>query len=246
MSLLEVEDLAVAYGPATALENVSFTVAAGEVVTLIGPNGAGKTSTLRAVSGLMLSNMAARGRVRFDGQPILGLAAHKVARLGLVHAPEGRRVFPAASVEDNILLGGYRLRRSESKADRHERMEELLRRFPVLGQRRRQFAGLLSGGEQQQLAIARALMAQPRLLVLDEPSLGLAPRLVAEMFRIIKELAAAGTTILLVEQMARQAMAVADRVYVLEGGRVVHEGAAADVAAAPHVRAAYLGIAAAS
>ena len=237
-ALLEVEDLRVGYGPAEALHGLSFTVDEGEVVTIIGANGAGKTTTLRALSGLREGDMSVRGSIRFVGRVISGLGAHQVARRGLIHVPEGRRVFPAATVEDNLLLGAYRCR-----AGAQARLGEVLGRFPVLAQRRRQYAGLLSGGEQQQLAIGRALMAEPRLLVLDEPSLGLAPLLVAEMFRIVAELAAGGTTILLVEQMARQALRIADRAYVLDGGRITREGAAAEVAAAPDVQVAYLGVA---
>jgi branched-chain amino acid transport system ATP-binding protein len=171
------------------------------------------------------------------------LPAEKVARMGLIHVPEGRRVFPAASVEDNLLLGSYRLRRRENNAARRARVDSIYDRFPVLSERRGQYAGLLSGGEQQQLAIGRALMAEPRLLVLDEPSLGLAPLLVAAMFKIVAELAAAGTTILLVEQMARQALAIADRAYVLDGGRIVRGGPSAEVANAAEVKTAYLGVA---
>jgi branched-chain amino acid transport system ATP-binding protein len=244
--LLEVEGVTAAYGPAEALRGVSLEVHAGEVVTLIGANGAGKTTTLRAVTGMLERTMTVQGRVRFDGRDIVGLASHRVAALGLIHVPEGRRVFPAATVEDNLFLGAYRLRRRQKQVDRRRHIDSLYERFPALLARRTQYAGLLSGGEQQQLAIARAMMAEPRLLVLDEPSLGLAPLLVAEMFRIIRELAAAGTTILLVEQMARQALAVANRAYVLEGGRIVREGPAAEVAAAADVQSAYLGVAAAS
>jgi branched-chain amino acid transport system ATP-binding protein len=236
--LLEVSDLRVGYGPAEALHGISFTVDEGEVVTIIGANGAGKTTTLRALSGLREADMSVRGSIRLAGRDVAGLGAHQVARRGLIHVPEGRRVFPAATVEDNLLLGAYR-----SRAGAVARLNDVLGRFPVLGERRRQYAGLLSGGEQQQLAIGRALMAEPRLLVLDEPSLGLAPLLVAEMFRIVAELAAAGTTILLVEQMARQALRIADRAYVLDGGRITREGPAAEVAAAPDVQVAYLGVA---
>ncbi|HZN14040.1 MAG TPA: ABC transporter ATP-binding protein [Acidimicrobiales bacterium] len=244
--LLEVTVLSAAYGPAEALHEVSLSVAAGEVVTLIGSNGAGKTTTLRAITGMLEPTMTVHGHVRFAGRDIAGLGAERIAAMGLVHVPEGRRVFPSASVDDNLLLGAYRLRRGEKAAARRARADAIYERFPALAARRSQYAGLLSGGEQQQLAIGRALMAEPRLLVLDEPSLGLAPRLVADMFGIVGELAAAGTTILLVEQMARQALAVADRAYVLDGGRISREGAAADVAAADEVRAAYLGVAAAS
>ena len=241
--LLEVVDLDVSYGAADALAGVSLSVATGEVVTLIGSNGAGKTSTLRAVTGMLVPDMSVRGTVRFDGRAIVGLGAHRIARMGLVHVPEGRHVFPSATIEDNLLLGAYRLRRRDNTTTRRARLDAVYDQFPVLRQRRHQYAGFLSGGEQQQLAIGRALMAEPRLLVLDEPSLGLAPLLVAEMFAIVARLAAAGTTILLVEQMARQALAIADRAYVLNAGRVVREGPASEVAAADDVRAAYLGVA---
>lgn len=244
-SLLVVENLTAAYGPAQVLHGVSLNVDAGEVVTLIGSNGAGKTTTLRAITGLLERGMTVKGRVVFDGRNITGMAADKIASMGLIHVPEGRRVFPAASVEDNLMLGAYRLRRRDSAGDRRERLDSIYARFPVLLQRREQYAGLLSGGEQQQLVIGRALMATPRLLVLDEPSLGLAPLLVAAMFKIIAELAAAGTTILLVEQMARQALRVADRAYVLDGGRIVRGGPADEVAKADEVRTAYLGVGAA-
>ncbi|MEY2397448.1 MAG: branched-chain amino acid transport system ATP-binding protein [Actinomycetota bacterium] len=241
--LLVVDNLSAAYGPAEALHGVSLNVDCGEVVTLIGSNGAGKTTTLRSITGLLERGMTVSGRVVFDGRDITGLPAEKVARMGLIHVPEGRRVFPAASVEDNLLLGSYRLRRRENNAARRARVDSIYDRFPVLSERRGQYAGLLSGGEQQQLAIGRALMAEPRLLVLDEPSLGLAPLLVAAMFKIVAELAAAGTTILLVEQMARQALAIADRAYVLDGGRIVRGGPSAEVANAAEVKTAYLGVA---
>ncbi len=241
MSLLEVSGLNVKYGAAEAVHDLSLHVDEGEVVTIIGSNGAGKTSTLRAVTSLLAPSMHVTGSVRFDGQEVVGVRADRVAQRGLVHVPEGRRVFPSATVEDNLMLGAYRLRRGQKEADRRAAMEDVFARFPVLEQRRRQFAGFLSGGEQQQLAIGRALMAQPKLLVLDEPSLGLAPRLVAEMFATIATLAQAGTTILLVEQMARQALRVADRAYALSGGRLVQEGVASDLMDDKEVKKAYLG-----
>lgn len=243
MSLLEVQKLSVKYGAAEALRDLSLHVDAGEVVTIIGSNGAGKTTTLRAVTGMLLPSMAVRGSVTFDGKPITGAASHSVARRGLVHVPEGRHVFPSATVEDNLLLGAYRLRRREKSAARASRLDGIYDQFPRLRDRRSQYAGFLSGGEQQMLAIGRALMAEPQLLVLDEPSLGLAPKLVAEMFDIIRALKENGTTILLVEQMARQALAVADRGYVLRTGSLIREGAAADLAKDTEVQAAYLGMA---
>jgi branched-chain amino acid transport system ATP-binding protein len=243
MSLLEVTDLSVRYGAADALRNVSLHVEEGEVVTIIGSNGAGKTTTLRAITGMHVANMASTGSVTFDGHSILGKSSHTITNRGLVHVPEGRHVFPAISVEDNLLLGAYRLRRVLKADKRMERVEEIYELFPVLKQRREQYAGFLSGGEQQMLAIGRALMADPRLLVLDEPSLGLAPRLVQEMFEIVQTLAGAGKTILLVEQMARQALGVADRAYVLSGGSLVREGVAHDLLNDSDVKKAYLGMA---
>jgi branched-chain amino acid transport system ATP-binding protein len=241
MSLLEVTDLHVRYGAAEAVRGLSLHVESGEVVTIIGSNGAGKTSTLRAVTSLLLPNMHVSGSVRFDGHELVGHGAHRVAHLGLVHVPEGRRVFPSASVEDNLLLGAYRLRRVQRNDARVAALGRVYEMFPVLFDRRGQYAGFLSGGEQQQLAIGRALMAEPKLLVLDEPSLGLAPRLVSEMFKTISALAAAGTTILLVEQMARQALSIADRAYALSGGELVREGIAAELIDDKRVRKAYLG-----
>jgi branched-chain amino acid transport system ATP-binding protein len=239
--LLEVSGLNVRYGAADAVHDVSLHVDVGEVVTIIGSNGAGKTTTLRAVTSMLLPNMVVRGSVRFDGHEIVGMSAHRVARLGLVHVPEGRHVFPNATVEENLLLGAYRLKRHQSADDRMTAVDRVYEQFPVLRQRREQFAGFLSGGEQQQLAIGRALMAEPKLLVMDEPSLGLAPRLVSEMFATVQHLAEAGTTILLVEQMARQALRVANRAYALSSGRIVREGDAHQLMDDKEVKKAYLG-----
>jgi branched-chain amino acid transport system ATP-binding protein len=239
MSLLEVRDLKVFYGAAQALHGITFHVDEGEVVTVIGGNGAGKSTTLKTVSGLSELLKTVEGEITFLGERVEHKPAHKLAEMGMAHVPEGRRVFPGSTVEDNLLLGGYSRRRQRRSfgAD----LDAVYDRFPVLGERRSQAAGLLSGGEQQMLAIGRALMARPTFLLLDEPSLGLAPILVTEVFRIIRELAAEGTTILLVEQMANQALAVADRAYVLETGTITAEGPAADVRADTRVRAAYLG-----
>lgn len=242
-ALLEVEGLSVRYGAADALRDVSLHVDEGEVVTIIGSNGAGKTTTLRAITGMHIPTMVATGAVTFDGRPLLGKSSHTVTRRGLVHVPEGRHVFPALTVEDNLLLGAYRLRRTMKASARMQKVAEIYELFPRLEQRREQYAGFLSGGEQQMLAIGRGLMADPKLLVLDEPSLGLAPLLVAEMFGIVKTLAANGTTILLVEQMARQALGVADRAYVLSGGSLIREGKASALANDKEVKKAYLGMA---
>lgn len=236
--LLSVHDLHVRYGAAVALRGVSFEVAEGEVVTIIGGNGAGKSTTLRTVSGLSELLQSSRGEITFDGRRIDHAKAHRIARLGVVHVPEGRRVFSYSTVEDNLLLGSYG-RRLGRGSDRD--LEGVFDRFPVLGERRGQMAGLLSGGEQQMLAIGRALMARPRFLMLDEPSLGLAPVIVADLFGVIRQLAQEGTTILLVEQMARQALRVADRAYVLEHGEITMSGPAAQLAEDPKVQAAYLG-----
>ncbi|MBI4493973.1 MAG: ABC transporter ATP-binding protein [Chloroflexi bacterium] len=237
--MLRLERLAVSYGGAEAVRDLDLEVRAGEMVALIGANGAGKSTTLRAISGLAT---AARGQILFEGRPLQRLSSAAIVGLGVVHVPEGRLVFGDQTVEDNLRLGAYvRSFRHEGAAIRQD-MEALLARFPFLAQRRRQFAGTLSGGEQQVLAIARALMARPRLLLLDEPSLGLAPRLVVQVFEVIAQLRDQGVTILLVEQLARQALAVADRAYVLEAGRCVLSGPAAEVAEHPAVLRAYLGV----
>ena len=235
MALLEVTNLVARYGRITALSDVSLTVDEGEVVTLIGANGAGKTTTLRTISGLV---RAASGTIRFDGRDITRLAPSEIVRAGIGHSPEGRRVFPRMTVRENLELGAYTRRaKDEIAAD----TERVLTIFPRLRERYAQKAGTMSGGEQQMLAIARALMSRPRLLLLDEPSLGLSPKLVQTIFEVIRDISARGTTILLIEQNARQALAVASRGYVLEVGRIAHQGAAADLAASEAVRAAYLG-----
>ena len=238
-ALLEVRDLRVYYGAARALHGISFDVNEGEVVTIIGGNGAGKSTTLKTVSGVSELLKTVEGEVTFAGKRVEHHPAHRLARMGMAHVPEGRRVFAASTVEDNLMLGGYcrRKQRRSFGAD----LDAIYDRFPVLGERRNQPAGLLSGGEQQMLAIGRALMARPNFLLLDEPSLGLAPLLVTEVFRIIRQLADEGTTILLVEQMANQALGVANRAYVLESGTITAEGDAAEVRDDPRVKAAYLG-----
>ncbi len=235
MALLELRDLTVRFDRVTALDGISLEVEAGEIVTLIGANGAGKTTTVRTISGL---TKAAAGSVRFDGRDLAGVRADAIVRAGIGHAPEGRRLFPKMSVRENLELGAYtRGSRAEIAAD----TERVLALFPRLRERYDQRAGTMSGGEQQMLAMGRAMMSRPRLLLLDEPSLGLAPLLVRTIFETIRALHAAGTTILLIEQNARQALAVAQRGYVLENGRITKAGPAADLLADPAVRAAYLG-----
>jgi branched-chain amino acid transport system ATP-binding protein len=233
--LLELHGLDVRYGGIQALRGIDLTVHAGEVVTLLGANGAGKSTTLRSVSRLVDLHA---GRIVYDGQDITGLRADAIVGLGISHVPEGRRMLAKLSVLDNLLLGAYT--RSDHRRIRED-ADKLLKRFPRLGERRRQMAGTLSGGEQQMLAIARGLMSRPRLLLLDEPSLGLAPLVVRETFSIIRELRATGVTILLVEQNANLALQHADRGYVLESGRIAVMGAATELLENTDVRRAYLG-----
>ena len=231
--LLRIEDLEAGYGAIAALRGVTLEVRAGEIVTLIGSNGAGKSTLLRSVSGLVRPR---RGRIVLDGEDIGSARPDQIVRLGVCHVPEGRRIFANLSVLENLQMGGY-VRRGSSA----ETLEQVLSLFPRLRERLKQAGGTLSGGEQQMLAIGRALMAQPRLLLLDEPSLGLAPRLVQQIFEIIRTIHAAGTTVVLVEQNAHQALRIASRAYVLETGSLVLEGSAAELAADPRVRRAYLG-----
>jgi len=235
VALLEVEHLVARYGRVTALRDVSLTVDEGEIVTLIGANGAGKTTTLRAISGLLRPTS---GRIVFAGRDLARLSPSEIVRAGISQSPEGRRVFPRMTVRENLELGAYTRR---SKAEIAADTERALTVFPRLRERYDQKAGTMSGGEQQQLAMARALMSRPRVLLLDEPSLGLAPMLVQTIFGVIRELNAAGTTILLIEQNARQALAVARRGYVLEVGRIAQSGTSAELQASDAVRAAYLG-----
>jgi branched-chain amino acid transport system ATP-binding protein len=241
VALLEIEGLDVHYGGIHALKGVSLKVDAGEVVTLIGANGAGKTTTLRAISGLVRPSS---GVVRFGGEVIARggaevMGAHLIVGRGLVHAPEGRGIFANMTVEENLEIGAF-LRSDQAEIDKDR--EHALGLFPRLRERLQQSAGTLSGGEQQMLAIARALMSRPKLLLLDEPSLGLAPQVVALIFKIVKTIAATGTTILLVEQNAHKALGVASRAYVLEVGQIVLEGPAKDLATDDKIRKAYLGI----
>lgn len=233
--MLTVTNLATAYGAIAALKGISFTVAQGSVVALVGANGAGKSTTLNTISGLLVP---AEGSVTFDGQNITGWRADRVAALGLVQVPEGRQILAPLSVEENLLVGANRRRdHANVRAD----LDATFQRFPRLRERRRQEAGSLSGGEQQMLAIGRGLMARPRLLMMDEPSLGLAPLLVQEIFRIIADLKAQGATILLVEQNARKALQIADYAYVLESGHIVQHGPAEHLRADPRIVEAYLG-----
>ena len=235
MSGLEIEGLEVAYGRTTALHGISITVGEGQAVCLIGANGAGKTTAMRAISGLVRPRA---GRIRFAGRDITGQAAHRIAAAGLRQVPEGRQCFAELTVAENLALGAYLV---PDRGEIARRQEGVLARFPRLRERLRQLAGSMSGGEQQMLAIGRALMGTPRLLLLDEPSMGLAPLFVEEIFAIIAALKAEGTTILLVEQNASAALDVADHAFVLETGRIVLSGPAAAVASNPAVAAAYLG-----
>ena len=234
--MLEVSGLEVRYGSVTAVRGISLEVAEGEVVAIIGPNGAGKTSTLRAITGLVPT---AGGRVVFRGTDVSRWKAHRIVTLGLGHAPEGRRLFPQMTVMENLRMGAYRRRGPAEIGRTLAQVEEL---FPRLAERRLQLAGTLSGGEQQMLAIGRALMAEPRLLVLDEPSFGLAPMIVREIGRIVRLInRERGVSVLLVEQNARMALGIAARAYVMETGRVALSGSSATLAESPHVKAAYLG-----
>ncbi|NDU85738.1 MAG: ABC transporter ATP-binding protein [Ferrovum sp.] len=239
--MLEIEGLEAGYGPVRVLHGISLKVPKGRVVTLIGANGAGKSTTLRAVSGMI---QPTAGQVRLAGKNITGLPAHRVAQAGLAHSPEGRRIFPNQSVRDNLILGAYtRLTfgHSRPRGDISGDFERALDLFPRLRERQYQLAGTLSGGEQQMLAMARALMLNPDVLLLDEPSLGLAPVLVEEVFHIIRRLKSEGITMLLVEQFAHAALAVADYGFVMENGRIVLEGSATELQRDEQVKSAYLG-----
>jgi len=233
--LLEVKDIHVSYGDIRAVTGVSFEVTEGAIVSLLGANGAGKTTTLNAVSGLLHPS---RGEIRLDGHRIDGLAPHAIIDLGVVQVAEGRKLFPTMTVWENLQLGAYRPR---TKQRMKENMERVLNLFPVLQERRRQVTGSLSGGEQQMLAIGRALMADPRVLLLDEPSLGLAPRLVMTMFDVIREINNQGITILLVEQNVSHALMLANRAFIIENGQVVLTGGP-ELRDDPRVRTAYLGL----
>lgn len=237
--MLKIENLHAAYGKVEVLHGISLEVPAGKLVTLIGSNGAGKTTTMRSISGMLKPKS---GTISLDGKNITGLDSHKIARAGLAHSPEGRRVFSTMSVMDNMLLGAFpRFTGGRPKGDIEADLQRAMELFPRLRERRNQLAGTLSGGEQQMLAMARAVMLNPRVILLDEPSMGLAPILVDEVFRILQRLKDEGRTMLLVEQFAAAALAVADYGYVLENGRISVHGPAAQLKNDPAVKAAYLG-----
>ncbi|MEX2316376.1 MAG: ABC transporter ATP-binding protein [Pirellulales bacterium] len=235
MPLLSVANLSVSYGAIQALRGISFHVEAGEVVTLIGGNGAGKSTTLRTISGLLQPK---QGEIHFHGEPIHCRAPHRIVQMGIVQVPEGRGIFANLTVEENLRMGAFaRKDHAEIRKDR----DRALALLPRIAERLRQVAGTLSGGEQQMLAIARALLARPKLLMLDEPSLGLAPQVVQTVFQVIRQIASEGTTILLIEQNASMALKVADRAYVIEVGEIQMEGVASELAKSDEVRKAYLG-----
>ncbi len=237
--LLEVRDIVVHYGRIRALNGVSLTVHEGELVTLLGSNGAGKTTMMRAISGLL---SLTSGSVWFDGVDVSKVKAHKRVTDGLIQAPEGRGVFPGMTIIENLEMGCYG-RKFPSKAEHDEKLDWVLTTFPRLAERRSQVGGTLSGGEQQMLAIGRALMARPKVLLLDEPSMGLAPMVISQIFKIISEINSQGTTVLLVEQNAQQALSRSDRAYILETGEVTRTGVARDLLHDDSIRAAYLGVA---
>ena len=235
MAMLEIKDLEVYYGMIQAIKGISFEVNEGEVIALIGANGAGKTTILHTISGLIAPK---KGSITFEGQEITKIPAHKIVENGLAQVPEGRRVFPSLSVLQNLKLGAY-TRKDKKEID--DTLKMIYERFPRLGERKNQPAGTLSGGEQQMLAMGRALMSKPRIILMDEPSMGLSPIFVNEIFDIIKQVSASGTTVLLVEQNAKKALSIADRGYVLETGKIVKEGKASDLLNDEAVKKAYLG-----
>jgi branched-chain amino acid transport system ATP-binding protein len=234
-ALLEVEDLRVAYGKIEAVKGISFKVEAGQVVTLIGTNGAGKTTTLRTISGLL---KPVSGKIMFDGEPLDGLGAHKIVAKGIAHSPEGRRLFPRLTIAENLQLGAF-LRRDISAIEKD--VQHVYDLFPILGERRKQASGTLSGGEQQMLAMGRALMSRPKLLMLDEPSMGLSPIMMQKIMETITELKNDGTTILLVEQNAQAALSLADHGHVMEVGSIALSGTGQELMHDESVRKAYLG-----
>lgn len=235
MAMLEVKDLEVYYGMIQAIKGISFEVNQGEVIALIGANGAGKTTTLHTITGLLSLK---KGSVLFEGQDITKVPAHKIVSMGMAHVPEGRRVFSQLSVYENLKLGAY-TRKDKSNIDKE--LQSIYERFPRLAERKNQLAGTLSGGEQQMLAMGRALMSKPSIVLMDEPSMGLSPILVNEIFDIIESISKSGTTVLLVEQNAKKALSIADRAYVLETGKVVLEGDAKDLLENDSIKKAYLG-----
>ena len=235
MAMLDVKVLEVYYGMIQAIKGISFEVNEGEVIALIGANGAGKTTTLHTITGLLSPK---KGHVLFEGQDITRIPAHKIVSLGMAHVPEGRRVFAQLSVYQNLKMGAYT---RSNKQEIEKTLEMVYKRFPRLEERKNQLAGTLSGGEQQMLAMGRALMSRPKIIVMDEPSMGLSPILVNEIFDIIQSVSASGTTVLLVEQNAKKALAIADRAYVLETGKITLEGRATDLLNDPSVQKAYLG-----
>ena len=235
MAMLTVTDLQVYYGVIQAIKGISFSVNQGEVIALIGANGAGKTTTLHTVTGLIQPKA---GKIEFEGKDITKMPAHKIVSLGMAHVPEGRRIFQQLTVLDNLKLGAYTRKDKKKIADT---LEMVYRRFPRLEERKKQIAGTLSGGEQQMLAMGRALMSEPKIIVMDEPSMGLSPLFVTEIFDIIREISEGGTTVLLVEQNAKKALSIADRAYVLETGKIVLSGNAQDLMNDDSVKEAYLG-----
>ena len=235
MAMLEVKDLEVYYGMIQAIKGISFEVNQGEVIALIGANGAGKTTTLHTITGLLSPK---KGSVLFEGQDITKVPAHKIVSMGMAHVPEGRRVFSQLSVYENLKLGAY-TRKDKSNIDKE--LQSIYERFPRLAERKNQLAGTLSGGEQQMLAMGRALMSKPSIVLMDEPSMGLSPILVNEIFDVIESISKSGTTVLLVEQNAKKALSIADRAYVLETGKVVLEGDAKDLLENDSIKKAYLG-----
>lgn len=235
MAMLKVTDLEVSYGMIQAIQGISFEVEQGEVIALIGANGAGKTTILHTVTGLLKSKA---GKIEFEGKDITKLPGHKIVALGMAHVPEGRRVFADLTVLENLKLGAY-TRNDKQEID--DTLKMIYKRFPRLEERKSQLAGTLSGGEQQMLAMGRALMSHPKIILMDEPSMGLSPIFVSEIFDIIKEISASGTTVLVVEQNAKKALSIADRAYVLETGKIVLAGAAKDLLENDSVKKAYLG-----
>lgn len=235
MALLEIRDLEVFYGVIQAIKGISFDVNQGEVIALIGANGAGKTTTLHTITGLI---NAKKGSITLDGVDITKVPAHKIVSMGMAHVPEGRRVFAQLSVYENLKMGAYT---RKDKNEIEETLAMVYKRFPRLEERKNQLAGTLSGGEQQMLAMGRALMSHPKIILMDEPSMGLSPIYVEEIFNIIKDISASGTTVLLVEQNAKKALSIADRAYVLETGNIVLEGDAKDIMNDETVKKAYLG-----